>query len=143
MVELFKIILGIVTITSLNLDLKGNCTGQRAYKMKKNKKTRSEACLVLEILTTLVFYCGVISGKKTFAYANPYINMKYYKAVVFLPNWPNSIKNGIMNNLSMLNSKMRSNFRNYLNLFFYCQFFCSIVKNPLFLINLLKHCQIL
>ena len=40
MVELFKIILGIVTITSLNLDLKGNCTGQRAYKMKKNKKKR-------------------------------------------------------------------------------------------------------
>ena len=93
MVELFKIILGIVTITSLNLDLKGNCTGQRAYKMKKNKnKTRSKACLVLKILTTLVFYCDGISGKKMFAYTNPYINMKYYKAVVFLPNWPNYIK---------------------------------------------------
>ena len=48
--------------------------------MKNKKKRRSKTCLILEILSTLVFYCDVISGKKT-AYTNPYINMKYYKAV--------------------------------------------------------------
>ena len=51
---------------------------------------------------------------------------------------PKLIEIGIRNNLYPVNSKLTSNFLNSWNAYFYCLFFCSIIDNPLFLINLLK-----
>ena len=54
----------------------------------------------------------------------------------------NFTKIGTSHNFNTLNSKLGSKFRNFSNLLFYCQFFCSIVKNPLFSKTLLKLCEI-
>ena len=81
MVELFKIILGIVTITSLKLDLKGNCTGQRAYKTKKNKKRGRKPAT--KTLTTLALHRNATSGKKRFAHTNPHTNTKHRSCSFF------------------------------------------------------------
>ena len=54
----------------------------------------------------------------------------------------NFTKIGTRHTFNTLNSELGSKFRNLSNLLFYCQFLCSIVKNPLFSKTLLKLCQI-